>query len=333
MTTVRWGMIGCGNVTEKKSAPAFQQVDNSDLVAVASRTFSKAKDYAARKGIPLCFEDPAEMIQSPDVDAIYIATPPDSHAGYTIAAMEVGKPVYVEKPMARTFAECERLLAKGKETGVPLFVAYYRRTLPYFMKAKGLIDSKVIGDVESIEINMRRVARELDPKNLPWRYVPEIAGGGLFVDLASHALDFLDFCFGPLTVIDSQVENRLGMYRSEDYVAARLSTEADVPLNGVWSFSERSDEDVDRVEITGKRGKIVFSCFKFTPIELHLEHRRQLFEIESTQPIQKPLVEQVVGSLLRNTPCVSTGETASRTSRVIDDILSAYRSSNRILLV
>ena len=103
---VNWGIIGVGDVTEIKSGPAFYKVEHSNLVAVMRRNSEKAADYARRHNVTKWYGDAMELINDSQVDAVYIATPPDSHASYAIAAMLAGKPVYVEKPMARSHREC-----------------------------------------------------------------------------------------------------------------------------------------------------------------------------------------------------------------------------------
>jgi len=150
MTSIRWGILGCGDVTEVKSGPAFSKIEHSKLVAVMRRNGEKARDYAKRHGVPRWYDSADALIHDTDVDAIYIATPPSSHAAYAIAAMQAGKPVYVEKPMALNGAECEQMLQVSETTGVPLFVAYYRRCLPYFVKVKELLESGAIGKVRFV---------------------------------------------------------------------------------------------------------------------------------------------------------------------------------------
>ncbi|NCB07478.1 MAG: Gfo/Idh/MocA family oxidoreductase, partial [Bacteroidia bacterium] len=99
MESVRWGIIGVGNVTEVKSGPAFYKTEHSKLVAVMRRDAEKAADYARRHGVEKWYSNATDLINDPEVDAVYIATPPDSHARYAMEAMRAGKPVYVEKPM------------------------------------------------------------------------------------------------------------------------------------------------------------------------------------------------------------------------------------------
>ena len=152
--------------------------------------------------VPKWYDDADALINDPDIDAVYIATPPGSHKEYTIKAAKAGKPVYVEKPMARNVAECQEMIAACEEAGVPLYVAYYRRAQPRFLKIKELLENKAIGDVRFVSTTQYQKASEdvMDSENLPWRVQPHLAGGGLFFDLASHTLDLLDFLLGPIQV-------------------------------------------------------------------------------------------------------------------------------------
>jgi predicted dehydrogenase len=133
MQQINWGIIGCGNVTELKSGPAFGKVAGSKVMAVMRRDPDKARDYAIRHSIPNWYDNADDLINNPQINAVYIATPPSSHPVYAIRAMENGKSVYVEKPMAACYDDCMRMHEVSLRTGMPLFVAYYRRFLPYFI--------------------------------------------------------------------------------------------------------------------------------------------------------------------------------------------------------
>ena len=154
MDQVRWGIIGCGSVTEVKSGPALYKAEGSSLVAVMRRQGALAEAYARRHGVPCWYDDAQALIDDPSVNAVYVATPPSTHCEYTQRAAQAGKPVYVEKPMARTHAECQAMIAACREAGVPLFVAYYRRMLPRFRKIKALIDEGAIGEVRTVSVTL-----------------------------------------------------------------------------------------------------------------------------------------------------------------------------------
>lgn len=316
-------MIGCGAVAEVKSGPAFQKAQHSSLVAVMRRNGARAKDYAERHGVPAWYDNADALIDDPDVDAIYIATPPDSHRAYTLRAAEAGKPVYVEKPMARNFAECEAMIEACDKAGVPLFVAYYRRALPRFLKIKELIDRGAIGDFRFVSITFYQplAPEDHDAEHLPWRVIPEIAGGGRFVDLASHMLDFLDFALGPIRDAQGHAANQAGRYPAEDIVSGSFVFESGVQGAGTWCFSAFDEQDI--TEIVGTRGKIEYSTFDTQPIVLTNTDGRSEFPIANPPHIQQPMIQRVVDALNGTDTCPSTGVTAARTSWVMDRMLSA----------
>ena len=206
--TIRWGIIGCGDVCEVKSGPAFQKARGSELVSVMRRDGEKAEDYARRHGVPKWTDEAEAIIDDPEVDAVYVATPVGSHCEYALRVAEAGKPCYVEKPMARSGAECERMNAAFAAKGVPLFVAYYRRGLPRFVKARELIRDGAVGEVTSASVRFAARRHDVDPDNVYWRLRAEDAGGGLFMDLGSHALDIMDFMLGAIADVKGFASNR-----------------------------------------------------------------------------------------------------------------------------
>lgn len=322
MNTVRWGMIGCGNVTEVKSGPAFQKASGSQLVAVMRRDAEKARDYAQRHRVPRWYSDAQALIDDPDVDAVYIATPPHMHHAYTLAAARAGKPVYVEKPMALSADQCQEMIAACQAAGVPLFVAYYRRALPRFLKARELLASGAIGDLRAVHVDLALPLQVPPPAELPWRLNPEIAGGGLFVDLASHTLDYLDFVIGPVKSAFGFAANQAGVYPAEDIVSAVFQFESGVQAVGQWRFN--GAESADRIDLIGAHGRISLTTFDESPVVLEAASRRESFPIPNPPHIQQPLIQQIVDQLRGFGECSSTGETALRTTRLMEQLLSAY---------
>ena len=328
---INWGIIGCGNVTELKSGPAFSKVENSNLVAVMRRNASLAKDYARRHGVPKWYADADQLINDPEVNAVYIATPPDTHASYAIAAMHAGKPVYVEKPMARNYQECQEMIRVSKETGMPLFVAYYRRTLPAFLKVKELIDDGIIGQPLTAHIQLYKTAneKELPPEQHSWHVNPEIAGAGHFFDLASHQLDYLDFLFGPVIEVHGIAVNQAGYYKAEDTVSGTFRFGNGLVGTGSWCFVVPKGAEKDLIEITGTKGKILFSTFEQRDVQLITEKGTVNFNFQNPENISHNLISQVVDALRGKADCVSTGMTAARTSSVLEEMVKNYYHSNQ----
>ncbi len=325
MKKIKWGIIGCGNVTEEKSGPAFNKVEGSKLVAVMRRDAKKAKDYAKRHNVSKWYTDASELINNKDINAVYVATPPDTHAYYSIEALKAGKPVYVEKPMARTYQECKKMVEASKKYNTPLFVAYYRRSLPGFRKVKELIDGGEIGNPRTVNIQLFKAPsfEELS-KVLPWRVIPEIAGGGHFYDLASHQLDYFDYLFGPINEVQGIAKNQGGLYQAEDTVSASFVFENGVVGTGNWCFSGSHESNCDRMDIVGDRGRISFSCFGFNPIILENESGKKALHYEKPAHVQYYLIEEIVNELLGKGKSPSTGETGMRTNKVMEKIIKNY---------
>ena len=323
---INWGIIGCGNVTEVKSGPAFSKVNNSTLVAVMRRNADLAADYARRHNVPVWYTSPDDLINDSNVDAVYIATPPDSHAEYAIKTLKAGKPVYVEKPMALNYRECTMINKAAEKYRLPVFVAYYRRTLPGFLKIKEIIESGAIGKIRFVRLEIYNFLSE-DEKagRLPWRVMPEISGAGHFFDLASHQLDWLDFVFGPVQRVESVALNQAGYYKAEDIVSASFVFPGDILASGTWCFTMSPESNRDSLEIFGEKGMIKTSTFSFEPIVMINENGRCEFENIRPEHVQYYLIEQIVRELSgKGHGVVSTGITAARTSKIMDEVVKEY---------
>jgi predicted dehydrogenase len=327
---LNWGIIGCGNVTELKSGPAFSKVEHSNLVAVMRRNASLAQDYATRHNVPKWYSDANLLIHDLEVNAVYIATPPETHASYAITSMRAGKPVYVEKPMARNFQECQEMIRVSEETGMPLFVAYYRRTLPAFLKVKELVNDGIIGKPLTLNVRLHKAFGVNDqfPEKQTWHTNPEIAGAGHFYDLASHQFDFLDFVFGPITEVKGIAKNNTGYYPAEDTVSAAFAFDSGVTGTGSWSFVVDKGAEEDIMEITGTKGKIVFACFATSDVQLITEKGTVKFSFQNPENISQNLIQQVVQNLRGEGDCASTGYSAARTSWVLEEIVKSYYNNH-----
>lgn len=323
MNTVNWGIIGVGDVTEVKSGPAFNKVENSNVLMVMRRNLEKAKDYAQRHQIPKYTNNADDIFTNPEINAVYVATPPSSHAEYTIKAAKAKKHVYVEKPMATSYSECKEMINACNKNGVKLFAAYYRRELDYFKKVKELIEKETIGDIKFVDIKLLLPPNKDDysKNNLPWRVNPEIAGAGYFYDLASHQFDFLDFIFGPINSAKGHNTNQLNLYRAEDIVTASFQFESNVVGSGTWCFTMENYDKVERCEITGSKGKIIFSFFSTNPIEIIAFDKTQSLSIDYPQHVQQALIDTVVKDILKRGTCISTGQSGARTNWVMEKIL------------
>jgi predicted dehydrogenase len=320
---IRWGIIGCGDVCEVKSGPAFQQAEGSRLVAVMRRDGSKAADFARRHNVARWYDDADKLIHDSEVDAVYVATPPGSHEELALRVAAAGKPCYVDKPMARNYAECVRMVEAFGVAKSPLFIAYYRRRLPRFMKAKQLIDRGRLGRVTSLVYRHSRLYRP--EQGGGWRMDPAQSGGGLLLDLGSHAIDLFDFYLGPLTDVKGDAV-QFSQGKVEDAVTMTFRGGNGALGTASWNFAGSSKTDV--LEIEGTEAKLVLSCFGDDPVRLEFpDGKVEQFDLRNPPHIQQPFVQSMVDELNGVTPpgsCPSTGETGMRASAAMDAVLQSF---------
>lgn len=323
---VIWGIIGAGDVCEVKSAPALYTIPNSEVKMVMRRDAVKAADFAFRHGIEYWTTDLNELLNDKEINAVYIATPPCSHAELAIKAAKAGKAVYVEKPMANSYAECLSMIEACEKACVPLFTAYYRRTLPGFLKVKELVESGKIGDIRFVTIEMFQPLQTDIVANSGhnWRVIPEIAGGGYFHDLASHQLDYLDFLFGPITEATGISFNQAHLYPADDIVTGSFRFENGVIGTGMWCFTTDAISEKDSIRIVGSKGELSFNTFG-SPMVIRINsaaNEMEEFRYIHSQPIQKPLIRLIVDEIRGIGISPGTGISGARTSFVMERITS-----------
>ena len=324
MKQINWGFIGCGEVTEKKSGPAFAEVEGSSIEAVMSRNANKAQLYAERHNISKWYTDAQELINDPKVNAIYIATPPSSHATFAIMAMKAGKPVYIEKPLAASYEDCARINRISNETGIDCFVAYYRRYLPYFKKVKQIIQSGTIGKVTNVQLRFSVPPRELDynsSSTKPWRLQPDIAGGGYFYDLAPHQLDTLQELFGIITRAHGYCANVGHLYKAEDTISACFMFENGLPGSASWCFVGHKSAREDCIDVIGEKGMMSFSVFDYKPIRVITSEGTRSVIVPNPPYVQLPIIKSVIEDLQGIGICESTSISATPVNWVMDRIL------------
>lgn len=320
LETINWGILGCGNVTEIKSGPAYQKTEGFQIEAVMRRDEAKAQDYAKRHGISKYYTNADDLINDPEINAIYIATPPDTHKLYGLKVAIAGKICCIEKPLAPNYRDSLEIYEAFKDKNIPLFVSYYRRSLPRFEKIKTWLDTNRIGDIRHIRWHLSKPATTLDlTRNYNWRTDAEIATGGYFDDLASHGLDLFIYLLGDIKRVAGISLNQQGLYSAKDAATACWLHESGITGTGSWNFGCSVRED--SVEIFGSKGKISFSVFENEPIILLNEEGKFNLFIENPENIQLYHVQQMREHLLGNCVHPSNGSTACHTSWVMDKII------------
>ena len=303
--TIRWGIIGCGDVTEIKSGPGFQKADGSSLVAVMRRDAAKAEDYARRHNVPRWYADASALIADREVDAVYVATPPSSHKDFVL------------------LAECVEMIAACKKANVPLRVAYYRRKLPRFEKMRSLIQSGAIGEPRAVAA--RQFMKLNTQSAQSWKTDVAVNGGGHFVDMQAHTLDWLQYVFGPVREIGGVAVNAARAYSAEDTVSYSLLFANGVVASGLFAYTiARAEESVT---VYGSEGEISMGFFRPSEIKLLRGGAEEIFQLPDPPHVHQPLIQAFVNELNGGPALDSTGRTALEATRVIDEILRKYRTT------
>jgi predicted dehydrogenase len=312
---VRWGIIGCGDVTEVKSGPALQTAERSELVCVMRRDAAKAADYAARHGVPRWTSDASALIADQQVTAVYVATPPSTHADYAVRALEAGKDVLVEKPMALTLADCERMDAAARTSGRRLCVSYYRRALPRFERLREIVLGGEIGVPRAVEVRHFRPAEERPAQS--WKLDPAVGGGGIFADTHTHTLDWLCSVFGPPGAVRGLAKRQAGLYPAEDLVAFLIDF-GDLPAVGLCVYATAQHDE--SVTIHGSEGLVSMGAFRTAPIRLTRKGVTEEIRIPDPPHIHQPLIERVIAHFLDGAPNPCGAEDGWRAVALVRDI-------------
>ncbi len=326
MKSIRWGIIGCGDVAEVKSGPALQKAEGSALVAVMRRDRAKAEDFARRHGVPRAYADADALIQDPDVDAVYIATPPSSHCELALKAAAAGKPCLVEKPMATGHAECLRMIEAFQAAERPLWVAFYRRALPRFLRVRELLRSGAIGRVTSVHLHVSHPLATGE-RATAWRFNPDVSGAGLFLDLSSHYFDMVDFLAGPITAASGFAINTGGAYAAEDVTVSAFRIGDALVGTGIWNFN--AAESLDSITFTGSQGQLATTLFTDTDVSVKRDGQESVYRFRNPPHVHQPLIQTIVDELRGQGRCESTGGSGARSSWVMERCLEGYYESRK----
>jgi predicted dehydrogenase len=319
---IRWGIIGCGDVTEIKSGPPYYKIEGFSLAAVMRRDKEKAKDYATRHQVKKYYTNADDLINDTEIDAVYIATPPDTHKFYGLKVAAVGKPCCIEKPLAPSYADSLEVFNAFNKTNTPLFVAYYRRTQPRFNQIKKWIDKGAIGEIRHINWHLSKTTSEQDlSKEYNWRTDIKVAPGGYFDDLASHGLDLFTYYLGNIKEAKGISLNQQGLYSAKDAITACWVHKNGVTGSGSWNFGCNLNEDI--VKIYGSKGTIQFSIFDNVPIVLESALKNKSLMIDHPENVQYFHIEAMRDFLLNDAEHPSMGQSGLHTSWVMDKILGA----------
>jgi len=339
---VGWGVIGCGDVVDRKAGVALRTIPGSRIVTVMRRSADAARSFAERHGVAHWTTNADEVIEHPAVDAIYVATPPEHHLEYALRVCAAGKPCLVEKPAGRSESECRQMVDVFRQAGVPFYVSYYRRHLAKFRKVKEIIDAGRLGTIVAIHYRMAKPYR-----GTKWRTDPTASGGGHFYDLAGHVLDLFDDWFGPIELLGSAATNTIPLESTEDAVALTFRTAGGAIGTASWNFAGASAQD--DLSIEGTLGTVRLAAMSrggavrmtiapeaavrasrsmtervVTIVKRHVRMpTRTHYRFREEEPPNRPMLENIVADL-RNGAAPATPTAALRTSAVMNAALDDY---------
>ena len=322
---VKWGIIGCGNVCEVKSGPAFGKIKGSSLAAVMRRNVNKARDYAQRHGVPKFYDNAEQLIDDPDINAVYIATPPASHEEYTIRSLQAGKPVYIEKPVTVNSQSLGRMIEASHKYDLPVTVAHYRRALPLYQKVRALIKEGVLGEIRLVLITLLQSASSelIAVTDENWRTNPILSGGGLFHDLSPHQLDILYWLFGEPKEVKGWSANQGKLYNAPDLAFLEAAYKDNIYFKGVWSFNAAQSASADKCEIIGSKGMVSFPFFHNPILQISTDAGSEAIAFTYPEHIQQPMITEVVNFFKGDGPNPCSLEEALVSMKMMDTTLIA----------
>ncbi len=322
MEKIKWGFIGCGNVVENKSGPAFNTAQNSEIYAIMRRNIDNAKESAIKLGAKKWYDNVEDLLADREVNAVYIATPPGLHLEQAMKCCKAKKATYLEKPFARNFKEALQITEMFKEAGVPLYVAHYRRALPKFLKIKDILDSGKIGKITEVDFRLNR-KYNYDEIHNTWLFNTELSGGGKFYDIAPHSIDIMVYLFGNFVELNGIASNNCDEYKVEDIVV--MSFKTDKGIVGTANFNALALDKKDKMIVYGTKGKLEFSVHGDSPILVTTREGEEVLYISNPKVIQESMIENVVNSLITEehlNTCLASE--ALETYRIMDIVLEKY---------
>ncbi|MBN1466733.1 Gfo/Idh/MocA family oxidoreductase [candidate division KSB1 bacterium] len=251
---LNWGLIGCGDIARRRVAPALRDLTQCELVSVNRKDYGKAETFALEFGARKWIREWPELISDPEIDAVYIATPVHLHAEQTIAAVQAGKHILCEKPMALNLRECDAMIEAATANSVTLGVAYYRHFYPVIIRIKNIITRGDMGKIVSIQMNAASHFNALPGEPRYWLLVKEQAGGGPMMDFGCHRIEVLLNLVGPIVKVRSVV-NQVSYAREVEDTASALFEFAN-GAHGSLFVSHAAFEAQDTLAIYGTRGSL-----------------------------------------------------------------------------
>lgn len=326
--TLGWAVLGCGDITEKRGAPAILAQEQSRLVGFHSRTPARAEEFARRFGADRWTTNREELLADPAVTAVYVATEHHRHHEDVLAAAEAGKHVLCEKPLANSVEEGRQMIDACRAAGVALQVAYYRRYYPKLVKMKELLDTGAIGQPVTASIHLSgRLSPEqaagAGPYGIGWRVNTEHSGGGALVDTGSHRLDLLCWLLGEPDRVAAFAETGELPIQAPDMETLLIRMHSGVHVVTRHGYRTPSP---DEFEITGTLGTLSATPVDGPSLRLWAGGREESWELPKHENVHFPLFDDFARRVAAGKPPQYIGEDGLLATWIIEAAYESARS-------
>jgi len=319
--TIRWGIVGCGDVAEHKSGPALYQTPGSELVAVMRRDQAKAADFARRHGATRWYSDIESLLADPEVNAVYVASPHGLHLTHVTQAAQAGKIVLCEKPMGTGTDEAQQIVDACKAYGVPLTVAYYRRFWPITQAIQQLLAEGAIGQV--IQARVQLADHFAGDPQRPWLTSHTQAGGGALANAGSHWFDLVRFLLGQVVDVMAYCSSEAGGFEVDDTAVVQMRTAPGVLVS--FASTWQSQTPINEIDLIGTTGRILAGPLSRGQLVLQRGATEpETMQYPRTGVAHRELLGELIPRLLAGQPSPVPGEEAVAVWRIME---AAYRSN------
>jgi predicted dehydrogenase len=315
--TLRWGLIGCGDIARRRVAPALRDLDNCRLINVTREKIDQLEAFAREFGAEKWVADWHELVADPDIDAVYIATPVYLHHKMTLEAAARGKHVLCEKPMAMTESECKAMILACESQGVRLGIAYYRHFYPTVRRTHAIIREGVIGDVKIVQMNAFSPFDRKPGEPRYWLLEKGKSGGGPMMDFGCHRIEVMLDLLGPVTDVHAEISNLRFQREVEDTAIAHLVFSNGV--RGLLTVTHVVAEGQDTLDVYGTKGSVHIPVLNQGKLILRTE-RDTVEQLPLHENLHIPFIKDFTLAVLQDRPPGVPGETGLEVNNILTKI-------------
>ncbi|MBI2843199.1 MAG: Gfo/Idh/MocA family oxidoreductase [Armatimonadetes bacterium] len=330
MDKIRWLLVGAGDISQKRVAPALASASGSEITAICDPRTEQAKALAADCGVQQCYADFDQALEASGADAVYVATPVWLHTEHAVKALGAGKHVIVEKPLGLSEADSLRAVDAAQRSGKKAACAYYRRFYPRYHYTKEMLTNGEFGQVVSVRMTYSSWMNPapVDPKH--WRVVRAKSGGGPLSDMGTHMFDLLIALFGMPRSVYARCENITSDWDVEDSAAVvmRLSNNALVTASFNWNSKTWRHE----FEIIGTEAKIDWLPYDSGPVVKTMGRTTESVDLPNADNVHLPVVEDFVQAVIADRQPVCPLSEAAKTNALLDAIYWSANENREISL-